>query len=215
MSEKINLLDAERSAVRLSTQDGLWEILLGIILLSLGASNIVRDQWGFPWIYLPLVLVIITLVPGMRMVKKALTIPRIGLVQFNPQRKAKFKRVNTLLTSLVLFTFIVILLPKILNFGAGMPALPYWFIDALFGLLVVGFFTFLSFALETRRVFFYGLIFGASMPGDVIYKQEFGSTFPMFSIIAGFVILVSGIVVLVRFLRQFPIPETGERANER
>lgn len=214
MSENMSLKDAERNAVRITTQDGLWDILLGAIILALGASAILRDQLGIPWNYMPLVLVIATMIPGMRAAKKAITSPRIGMVQFSPQRKDKFKRLNSILISLVLFTFVMALLPNIINFKPGTPILPYWFVDALFGMLVVGFFAFLSIAFETPRILLYGLLFGASMPGNVILKEELGIDFPVISILAGVVILVWGIVVLVHFLRQYPIPVTGEVPND-
>ena len=101
MSGFVNLEDAEKKAVRMATNDGLWEILLGLMLLSFTASAVLHDIWGVPWNYIPLILVMVTGIPLMRAAKKSLILPRIGQVEFSQGRKTKFKKVNAFLESCI------------------------------------------------------------------------------------------------------------------
>ena len=65
MNNQVDLKSAERRVVRLAFQDGLWEILLGLMILALALAAILRDALGLPWIYLPLIVVFTLGVPAM------------------------------------------------------------------------------------------------------------------------------------------------------
>jgi len=207
MSGFVNLKDAEKKAVRMAANDGLWEILLGLMLLSFTASAALRDIWGIPWNYIPLMLVLVTGIPAMRSAKKALILPRIGQVQFSQERRSKFKRVRAVLITLVILTWIVLFIPVLPSVSTDMPEAPYWFIDAVFGLMIIDFFVFLAYAFETPRLIIYGLLFGISLPADVILSGRWGIEFPFFNFLAGLVVVTWGVVTLVRFLKRYPLPQ--------
>ena len=206
MSEIVSLKDAEKKVVRMATNDGLWEILLGLMLLSINASALLQDLLEVPWNYIPVILVIAAGVPAFRAAKKSLILPRIGQVTFSRERRLKVKKVKTVLIGLVLFTWLILLIPVVPGVVTGTTTLPYWFMDAVFGLLVFKFFVLLSSAFEAPRMIFYGLLFGLSLPVDVILQAEFGVQFPVFKVLAGLVITACGVLTLLRFLRRYPMP---------
>ena len=213
MSGFVNFEDAEKKAVRMATNDGLWEILLGLMLLSFTASAVLHDIWGVPWNYIPLILVMVTGIPLMRAAKKSLIMPRIGQVEFSQGRKTKFKKVNAFLIVLVVLTWIVFLGPVISTSIVQEASLPYWFVDAVFGLLIFIFFVVLSYAFETPRMIIYGLLFGISLPADIILNEKWGIEFPVFNFIAGLVVVTWGVVTLIRFLKRYPLPDEQVRTQ--
>lgn len=213
MSESRTLKEAEKKAIRMATNDGLWEILLGLTLISFTASAVLRDAWGVPLNYIPTLLVVGIGIPAMRALKKSIILPRIGHVQFSQQRRKKFKSAKIFLIALVILTWVLWLVPGLANIFMNQSGVPYWFIDALFGLLIFVFFVFLSYAFETSRFIVYGLLFGISLPADVILQYNFGITFPVFNFLAGLVMASWGFITFIEFLRQYP-PLEGELARD-
>jgi hypothetical protein len=213
MSQDVSLRDAEKKAVRMATNDGLWEILLGVTLLAFGVSAVLRDIWGVLLSYLPVVLVMAAGIPASRVAKKSLILPRIGQVEFSRKRRAKFKRVSFFLITLLVLTWILWLVPYLSGLIMGKPSTPYWFIDALFGLLIFIFFVFLFYALESPRMILYGLLFGLALPADVILQENFGITFPIFMFLTGTVMTAGGVITFVRFLKRYPMPE-GDSSSQ-
>ena len=215
MSKLISTKEAERRAVRLSLQDGLWEILLGLTILSLSASVLLRDILGVPINYIPVILVFAVGIPLTRRIKKDIVIPRLGSVQFGSKRRRKFKIINIVLISLVVFTWLFVLIPNLVNLNTDFSNWPYWFVDAIFGLLLFGFFALLSITLETPRIAVYGLLFGLSLPADIILREALGTQVPIFNILTGCVITVWGTITFIQFLRNYPLPEQSSLSDGR
>lgn len=210
MSSQFSLKTAERNAVRLAFQDGLWEILFGFVILALAFSNILRDSLQVPWNYLPLLLVYVVGIPAIITTKRKVSRPRVGRVEFSKKRQDRFKSSNRLLLGLVIFTGVLALLP---GFISDISWLPYWAIDLLFGLLTFGYFVYLAQIMETPRLIAYGLLFGLSMPLNVILRNETGITTPLFDFVAGGVILIWSSLTFYRFMHNFPLPEDGPESE--
>ncbi len=209
MSEKISLKEAERKAFRATFLDGLNDILLGLMLLSLVLSSILRETIEPLLNYLPVLEVIVIGIPIFYAAKKWLVTPRIGLVKFTPHRRKKMGNVRWFLIGLFIITLIVFLLPFI-NPGAPVTIKgPYWLVDAVFGLFVIALFSFMAYSLEQPRMHLYGLVLGLSLPFDVVFEKTTGLDWALGLFIAGILMLVTGIVIFVRFLRDYPIPEGG------
>ncbi len=100
MNEKINLKDIERKAYLSYHEDGLLDIFLATFLIQAAISTIfVESFWIFAtsgtWFVFYFAI------------KQAITIPRIGQVNFSSARKGKIKR--TTLTLVILGTVSVII----------------------------------------------------------------------------------------------------------
>ena len=103
MSRELNLKEIERKAWRSTYQDGLLDITLGVILLSMGLSawldraapkSLLSDlSYG-----LLLAVGVLVYVLG----KRWITIPRIGLVNFGPRGRARHRRSIIVLSASVL-----------------------------------------------------------------------------------------------------------------
>ncbi len=82
--DRISLKELEKKAFTSYHQDGLLDIFLGIGIIVFGLG-MATDQFYFGSI-MPAILF-----PLWAAAKKAITIPRIGLVNFSPERKIRIK----------------------------------------------------------------------------------------------------------------------------
>jgi hypothetical protein len=207
MSENISLKKAEQKAFRSTFLDGLYDMLWGTMIFSLVLSGILRDLVGVPLNYLPVLLVLVLGIPGVLAGKKWLVTPRMGLVKFGPHRKKKLNRVRWILIVIFVFTLTIFLLPYLNQGDPVTVSGPYWIVDATAGLFVLAIFSFLATAMEQPRMYIYGLLLGLSMPFDEVFEHAFGLDWMIGTFVAGAVMLVTGIVIFSRFLRDYPLPE--------
>jgi hypothetical protein len=203
MSRTIDLKRLERKAYLSYHQDGLLDIALGLWIFLLGTSM----GAGKP--------VLIVLVPmfilGLAGAKKAITIPRIGYVKFGPARQKEAAAAG-ILVGVVLLPIVLI---GILILRGYITLPPEWMAWAeeyfMSGFAVVGggLMGALAFLLGIRRLYAYAaLILVVSVVGYLLHT----TAPPLFVMIAGALIMLCGLVVLVRFVRKYPIvaEEVGE-----
>ncbi len=212
MSENISLKDAERRVFMAATQDGLWDIFIGSVLMIFAIAPFLSAGLGDFWssaVFLPfwgLVALAITLV------RKRVLAPRIGTVEFGPRRKTRLKRFSLVLLLLNLFAFLLGVIAAA-NFvdNAGL------LFAGTFGLIVLVGFSAAAYLLEIRRLFAYGLLVALSpLVGEWLYISwgvpHHG--FPLtFGVTSGLIILV-GLFLFVRLLRANPVPAADTPAAE-
>jgi len=205
MDAKISLKEAERKALRMIQQDGLFDILLGLMLLSLVLSAFLRQTVQVPLNYIPVIAMLVLSIPAYNLAKRSITTPRLGLVGFGSQRKRKINRARWVVIGIFAATMVVYILTatKVIHFSAGTT---YWFVDAVFGVAIGTFFSLLAFSWDVPRMHLYGWLLGASLPVDQILEKSVGVGFPLGQMVVGFVMLAFGLVLLYRFLRQYPLP---------
>ena len=85
MSHTINLKELERKAFRSTFQDGLWDMYLGFLLLTMGMGPVLPSlnksvMWTLVILLMLSVLAWLAFWAG----KKFITTPRMGLVKFGP-----------------------------------------------------------------------------------------------------------------------------------
>jgi len=193
MTQDIDLKEIERKAFTSYHQDGLADIMAGLGILLAGISMIYDVS--------TIVIICICLfAPLGAKAKKALTIPRIGFVQFN---KALFSRKNRVLILAFTVTFIAGIVNFITFTGdeVGWKALvkdlelvPFGFAASLI-LAVVGF----LFSID--RLIVYALLTVSSF--IICHLFDLSPAINFFFL--GAVILVTGIVLLLRFLAKYPL----------
>lgn len=204
MEPNINLKELERKAYRSFFQDGLFDIYLGLILIVGIVPTLLYDiisakvlVYGAYFGALLLVFLI------HRAFKKFITIPRIGRVKFGPARKAKQKKliaiaiVSTIITaSLVVLTIIVISNPKLLG-----PQLMGSTSLALFiGTFLIIIFSLFAYFRDFPRLYVHGILVAVGISSTILLDS------PVTTLAAGGIILYIGMVILIRFLRAYPIP---------
>ena len=207
MSQNISLKELERKAWTSSFQDGLWDIYLGLLLLAMAVWALLSDV-GFSEslgmaIFIGLeVLAMLVLWAG----KKIVTIPRMGRVRFGPKRKAKLNWVRVILFISVLVgagVFVAGLAtranrPEWLNATLIFPAA--WMVNAI----VV--FSLGAYFLDFNRLYLIGVMYALPVPLDIMFREftDIDLSFLAFGVPA-VVILLTGTVVLIRFLRDYPL----------
>ena len=201
MNTHTDLMGLEKKAYESTWDDGLLDVFVGFSLLGLGIFWL-TDYAVFGGL-IPVLLVPIW--PGVR---SKITVPRAGSVKFGAARRAKERR-N--LTTLFLAGAATMLLGVVLYFtvarGAeSSAAWPTIVIPALPGVLLAAAASFAGNMIGAQRFYVYAglLLVGAAI--GVWLDLEPG----VYLAASGAVVLATGIVMVVRFIREYPIHEEIE-----
>jgi len=189
-----DLRQLERKAWLSYQQDGLMEIAFGLLLLFAFAGS-VADR--FHWVAYPLLLLV---GPGLALAKRFVTAPRMGSVRFGPARIARKRRVVLVIAVLVAATMLVPLV------GGGKEWLHEHptFMSVALGILVFAAFAAVAYWLQLARMYVVGLLFG----GAFTLTEFFETPVPL--LVAGALVILSGVVRLVGFVRQYPLPTADD-----
>ena len=197
MTQDVDLKQIERKAYTSYFHDGLWDIYGGFILLGLGLAMLTDQSW---WLALMLLSMLAL------WARKRITYPRMGYVRFSPQREARTKR-SRIIASMVLTA--TMLLGVILFALVSTNGLPQW-LDAwladyflvAFAVMVGAIIAVGAFMVGVTRFYAYAVLVFAAFAAAQLFDTSAG--LPV-TIAAG-VIVLCGLVVLIRFLRKYPLP---------
>jgi hypothetical protein len=143
------------------------------------------------------------------LIRKYVVIPRIGVVKFGPIRKAKLMKFTV-----VMLVFNVVAL--ILGFLAA-GSIGGQMTTIIFSLLLLTGFSIAAYFLDFRRLYIYGLLVGLSpVAGEWLYTYQNAAHhgYPItFGASAAIMILV-GLAMLLRLLRENPVPPEGISSEE-
>jgi len=206
MTEKINLKEIERKAYTSYHQDGLIDVFAGFLILSFGLWLILDMAW-MGWI---LWFVVISAYAA---AKRVFTIPRIGFVKFAPHR------VKALVTIAVIVFSLFALLGVVVFMQVEGGSTPVWLLFAIenymlvIGVSVAAIFCVVGYTFRIRRMYAYALLtLIMFVTGHFLY-------FPLYyyMTLLGTLILFSGLAMLIRFVRRYPLSatrSTGDMGNE-
>jgi len=208
MSHTINLKELERKAFRSTFQDGLWDMYLGFLLLTMGMGPVLPAlntsvMWTLGILLMVSVLAWLAFWAG----KKFITTPRMGLVKFGPQRKAKLNKTRAVLFLSALLGVIIFVVRATWKVeGATIPIPAYvWAVQAIvvFGLG--------AYFLDVSRFYAYGVLYAMPLPVGIVLLQNTGLPGFMFLPfgVSGGIMVIIGVVMFVRFLRDYPISAGG------
>jgi membrane-bound ClpP family serine protease len=150
--------------------------------------------------------------------KKKITVPRIGIVKFGPERKARKKKIAVIILLAVILSSTLALMAMTHN-------MPFFLADLLkgygsavaFGLLAFTMFLFGGYYNDIPRLYLYGFLFGASLFLSECYYNRVG--FEIHSSVwfgvSGLIILIIGISLLVKFTRDYLPPNRRAAIDER
>jgi hypothetical protein len=216
MAQKIDFKDLERKAFRSTFQDGLWDIFLGLLLLNMGMGTMLGAMLADTRVSLSWIMVGLLAFAALALLvfwagKKFITTPRIGLIRFGPQRKAKMKNLRAVLFLSVLLGVIMLIL-GLASAGNGLPG---WVTEIPIPLYVWPVQTIVVFGLgayflDVTRFYAYGLLYGLPLPVGILLVENtnltgLSSMAITFGVAAGVMVLI-GTVLLTRFLRKYPSP---------
>ncbi len=211
MSDMLDLKRLEKKAFRATHQDGLWDIYMGGIVMSMAALAYAEASEAFPLLRFTIFLCGL----GVSLLifwagKKYITTPRLGQVKFGPQRQRR-KRTLVLVLSGIVFVQAVILIGTIflwnnpqwaerLGFGQVNPDLER-LIVAVIGMMFVGpSIALISYFNDFMRGYYIAFIVSLGVFALIWFGK------PIYLIAAGLLIAVPGVILFVRFLREHPQP---------
>ena len=169
-------------------QDGLWDVVLGLFLLSWGFAVLFDLGW------LPGVAFVVFFYLALSLKQKS-TYPRIGFSKPAEHRKQMSRIVIagavTLLLGIMVFIIVI---------AGGMPQLLHDYFELLFGTMLAVVIGLIGYWWGIVRWYSYaGLVFVLAA-----FNQWLGLSFEMSFIIPGGVILLYGLIIFIRFLRKYP-----------
>jgi hypothetical protein len=212
MFTQISLKEAERKAFKTTVDDGLWDILLGCYFLIFVIAPYLSVNLGDFWssvVFLPFWGLIYLVV---RLIRKYIVRPRIGIVKFGQVRKAKllkFKVAMLVINTIALILGIVVAI----SYG-GVHGQIYSFI---FGIILLIGFSIAAYTLDISRLYVYGLlVFLSPLVGEYLWSLGYFTHhgFPItFGVVAGIMIL-TGFVIFIRLLHKNPLPTEAITSQE-
>lgn len=213
MPQNLDLKQLERKAFRSTFQDGLWDIYLGLLLLLLWAGPLFLDPIEPSWLRLAarvgvMAAAVLAFVAG----KRFITLPRLGSAKFGPTRKAKRRKTAAVYAAavaagLLLWILAVAAQRDPTGLGAVFRSSHTWVglsIALMAGLVIGAGAHFLDFT----RGYLHAVLYAAAFAAAEVLDTPLGFA------IGGGIGLVVGIVCLVRFLRDYPIPEEVSHGTE-
>ena len=140
--------------------------------------------------------------------KKFITTPRIGLVEFGPARKAKRKKVRLILSVSVLVGVVMALVGLVVANNPPTWVSVAWLIPAgIWGINSVVVFSLGAYYLDFPRAYIYGWLYALPFPTSILLYESFDLPLIMpYAVVSGGMMLV-GLVLFIRFLRDYPLPE--------
>ncbi|MFB0537099.1 MAG: hypothetical protein ACETWR_19230 [Anaerolineae bacterium] len=197
MSQNTNLKEIERKANQYHG-DGLIDIAIGFVILLAGIAEIF-DQTSLAGIWVVLWL------PIMISAKKSITVPRMRYIDFTPkaQWKVKLVIVTVVLAVAVLFTLGLVVFTKNEILPPWLTAWLREYSRMVWPAALVGVGWLIALATGVKRLYAYAALAVIAFASGYWFNFDF----PLLFTLLGAVIVLSGIVVLVRFMRKYPVLE--------
>jgi len=189
--------EAGRKVLHLAFQDGLFDIFVGWLMLFGG----IRSLTDNPWFTLVAFGSVLLYMGG----KLLITAPRLGRVKFGPALRARIGVVRLIIAIAVLGTLFFLALSLSGQLSSARVA------GALMVLGTTAVFWLVAYVWAFSRLYVYGLLIGIAMTLRETVGRPVG---PIAECVAGGIALFVGLVVLARFLRDYPIPVEGSPAEE-
>ncbi|MFC1563325.1 hypothetical protein ACFL6G_00250 [candidate division KSB1 bacterium] len=207
MIQNSDLTQIERNAYRKFFQDGIWDILLGLMVIGAGYAPLISEL-GIerPW------NILIAFIPSFAVLifgKKYVTIPRLGLVKFGPKRRADRKKLIIVSSVFIFTTIILVILTKaeLLPFGwsttAGDITGP-----VVISLLLIGLpLSIVAYFIDFNRLYLYAVVISLTWPSTEILYYYYSSPLDEIIVfgIAGGIPLIIGLTFLVKFMIKYPL----------
>jgi hypothetical protein len=214
MSQSLDLKALERKAFRSTFQDGLWDLYFGCLLLVNTFMFTFQENEQMPWLKLTLAFVLLAGSAALFWLgKKYITTPRLGHVKFGPERRKKGLTLGMILGGFVLFTLALVLITA----GAGRsPAVDAWLpevrtpsllLASFLGLFLGSVIAVIAFFNDFPRGYYIAVV--TSLGFFLTYLLDT----PVYLGISALLVIVPGLVLFLRFLRDHPLPP-AEAINE-
>lgn len=189
-------------------EDGFWDLLLGCIFMMLAIYPVTRELLGPVWNLVLFLSVLALLVAAELLLRRYVSGPRIGYAQ--PRRSPKLRLVLVFTVLMVLITFGLVLVTLLSPESVPSPPVEAspgrsYLVELIALLVIGGLFSALGYLYGVTRLYFYGWMLGLANLASVYMTHNAGWTVLIPLAIAAGIILLIGFVLLVRFLRKYPV----------
>jgi hypothetical protein len=212
MSQPYNLSQIQRRTYQMiSFEDGLYDLLLGITFMFLAIYPVTRELLGPTWNFVLFLSLLALTIVAQLLVRHLVSQPRIGYVRL---RKTLTLRVLFIIgVVMVVITFGLVLL-TLLSPGleptssvpAEAPGERSYLVEFITLLFMGGLLSAMGYVFGVRRLYFYGWMVGLAYLASVYMEHNAGWILLIPMAFAAGVILVTGFVLFLRFLRKYPLP---------
>jgi MFS family permease len=218
MSEDIDLKALEKRAYRSTFDDGLWDLFIGLIVLSIGLGPLIGYLLSLYELWTAIIPSLICNILAFLIFyfgKKYITIPRIGYVKFGLKRKSKQLKLKFFLIIVFIVNVILFVLPLL-------GIIDYAEIAPLFITLLLGFgvFTFpfcvMAYFLDYTRLYYYAFSVGIGYFLIEFLTPIVGYLLGMaiiFNTIGASIVLI-GLYYFIYFLKKYPLSKQEEFDGE-
>ncbi|MBU6996304.1 MAG: hypothetical protein HXS41_00140 [Theionarchaea archaeon] len=185
--QKIDLNNLERKAWQSRFEDGLWDIMFGVMVMGLGLRLLTDSVWSYV-----LVLGAAVIWPVGR---RYITTSRIGRATFGKfrVRRQTMAVLGTVAAAVIVGFFLIVVRPA-LDLSQAETGLAL-------GVLVALILSFCGYLIDFPRLYMYGILLGMSMGLTEALGDSVGSAALLG---LGCVSLLMGLVLLVRFVQKYP-----------
>lgn len=208
MSLNVDLKQIERNAFRSTHRDGLMDIYLGLVTITM-ALFMYRPAEGYSITNILIFLLCYGFASGLYWAgKKFITTPRMGQVKFGETRKKRNRMKAVLLGILILLQFGVVILTALgwltpqLAFLGGNENMDFLvaLIGSLFVLCGMGLLTIFQ---DFTRGYYITCLMALAVFLMVLLNR------PLYPILLSMLIILPGLFVFIRFIRRYPLPING------
>jgi hypothetical protein len=209
MSDSSSIRAIQQRTIRLMNfEDGLWDLLLGMIFLELSCYPVTRALLGPIWNFGLFLVVLAFLVTGLFVLRRIVSEPRLGHAR--PRRTPKLRLLLIFTAVMVALTLGLVALtlfspsdgPQAVSkpTADGRSYLVELITVAVIGIIFSG----LGYAAGVSRLYIYGWMLGLANLASVYMVHKAGWTFLLPLAIAAGIILVTGTVRFARFMQRYP-----------
>ncbi|MHA2398560.1 MAG: hypothetical protein ACXADU_06690 [Promethearchaeota archaeon] len=213
MPENIDLEKLEKKSWRLTFQDGIWDIYLGLLFMGFGIFSQLFDFFSAVNAIVIITIWYVSAFFFFFIGKKKITQPRMGFVKFGKKRKSKKIKLSIFLTFMVGVNIIFLFLPLS---GFELTLNPF------ISLLLIGIFfitlplSVVAYFLDFDRLYLMAIMGGLGLSISELIRPVVG--IPLHLVLTycpiGGIIVVWGSIVLIRFIRKFPLPKNEQIQEE-
>lgn len=201
MKNKINLKEIEKRAYTSFFEDGIYELLFAHFLLvgmfsstlrEMGVADLIRVSIYVPIMFLGVLIVYFG--------KKYITTPRLGTVKFGIERKKKIKKLHVFIFTLVVLSISIAVFAMAGQLNKNLP------MSLIVSLILISFFAIAAWYQDYPRFLIIGLIY-ASTEWIYVFLESKGIILGRGALaygIPGLIILISGMLTLLKFLKKYP-----------
>jgi hypothetical protein len=191
-------------------EDGLWDIMLGLVFLALSVFPATREILGPVWNMVLFLIVLAALAAGLGLARRTVSAPRLGRVRMRhtPQKAILSVLLGLTLSATLGLLFVTLRNPQWIADVVG-AMLPGWagdlFVDVIAMAMVVAVFSVMGYLSRVGRLFLYGWLIGLGNLASTALTHYAGVAFNLPLAVASIVIVAIGVVLLARFLRKYPV----------